>query len=381
MGQRILYIQYTNPAGYPPLEHSSRLLVDIGWKVLFLGTGAAGAAALTFPPHEHIAVRRLAHCHAGWRQKAHYLLFVLWVIHWMLRWRPQWIYASDLLSTPAALLLSYWPGLKVLYHEHDSPTELRASRFNRFCLWCRQHLATRARMCVLPNRERAEWFRKDTNCQQPVLTVWNCPSIEEVKQPRPPAARHLLIAYYHGNVSPDLLPATLFEALAMLDGRVELRVVGYETNGYQGYLNQLKKLAQDLKIRQYVTFLPARPRHELLQVARACDVGLALVPVNSPNLNLRFLAGASNKPFDYMASGLALLISDLPDWRQMYVQPGYGLTCNRMSAESIAAAFRWLLENPVEARQMGERGRQRIAAEWNYETQFRPVLAQLSQTT
>jgi len=24
--KRILYIQYTNPAGYPPLEHSSRIL-------------------------------------------------------------------------------------------------------------------------------------------------------------------------------------------------------------------------------------------------------------------------------------------------------------------------------------------------------------------
>jgi hypothetical protein len=27
---------------------------------------------------------------------------------------------------------------------------------------------------------------------------------------------------------------------------------------------------------------------------------------------------------------------------------------------------------------MGERGRRRIAAEWNYETQFAPVLAHLS---
>lgn len=37
---RILYIQYTNPAGYPPLEHSSRILAQADWEVLFLGTGA-----------------------------------------------------------------------------------------------------------------------------------------------------------------------------------------------------------------------------------------------------------------------------------------------------------------------------------------------------
>lgn len=57
--KRILYIQYTNPAGYPPLEHSSRILADAGWQVLFLGTGALGAAALRFPPHSNVRVRLL----------------------------------------------------------------------------------------------------------------------------------------------------------------------------------------------------------------------------------------------------------------------------------------------------------------------------------
>ena len=37
--RRILYIQFTDPAVYPPLEHSSRLLADRGWEVLILGTG------------------------------------------------------------------------------------------------------------------------------------------------------------------------------------------------------------------------------------------------------------------------------------------------------------------------------------------------------
>jgi hypothetical protein len=29
--KRVLYLQYTNPAGYPPLEHSSGILADSGW--------------------------------------------------------------------------------------------------------------------------------------------------------------------------------------------------------------------------------------------------------------------------------------------------------------------------------------------------------------
>ena len=42
--RRILYVQYTTPAGYPPLEHSSRILADRGWEVQFLGSGASGDA-------------------------------------------------------------------------------------------------------------------------------------------------------------------------------------------------------------------------------------------------------------------------------------------------------------------------------------------------
>ena len=34
MNRSVLYLQYTSPANYPPLEHSSRILADAGWQVL-----------------------------------------------------------------------------------------------------------------------------------------------------------------------------------------------------------------------------------------------------------------------------------------------------------------------------------------------------------
>ena len=47
-------------------------------------------------------------------------------------------------------------------------------------------------------------------------------------------------------------------------------------------------------------------------------------------------------------------------------------------AASIAAAVRELCADPARARQMGESGRARVLAEWNYEAQFAPVLSVLS---
>jgi glycosyltransferase involved in cell wall biosynthesis len=86
---------------------------------------------------------------------------------------------------------------------------------------------------------------------------------------------------------------------------------------------------------------------------------------------------SSNKPFDYLACGVVPLVSDLPAWRETYVESGYGLACDPADPASIAEAVGGLLAHPARMREMGERGRQRIVEEWNYERQFAPVLERI----
>ena len=101
------------------------------------------------------------------------------------------------------------------------------------------------------------------------------------------------------------------------------------------------------------------------------------MPRHSSDLNLAHMTGASNKPFDYMAAGLALLVSDRPDWRDMFVAPGYARACDPTDPASIAAALTWFLDHPAERRAMGASGRAKIAAEWNYDSAFAPVMSAL----
>jgi glycosyltransferase involved in cell wall biosynthesis len=381
--RRILFIQYTNPAAYPPLEHSSRIFANKGWQVLFLGTGSLGADSLRFKPHDHIKVRQMPYAHAGWRQKLHYARFLLWALWWTLRWKPDWTYASDLLSCPAAVLLSLLSGARVIYHEHDSPTSSRASIFQKISFAARHRLAHRAKICVLPNQGRAERFvleanKSVSNGHQSPLVVWNCPSVEEVAPPRSPHDGGDLWVLYHGSIVPSRLPLSVLEALAVLPERVKLRVIGYETIGHLGYVNKLRETGRRLGVGDRVEFLGTlSERNDLLSWCRKCDIGLALMPKESKDVNEQTMAGASNKPFDYLSCGLALLVSDLPDWRTMYAETGLGLTCNPDDSDSIANALRWFLARPVEMRSMGERGQRKIAAEWNYEAKFRPILERI----
>jgi glycosyltransferase involved in cell wall biosynthesis len=112
------------------------------------------------------------------------------------------------------------------------------------------------------------------------------------------------------------------------------------------------------------------PRAALLEETRKASVGLALMPTDSSNENFRNMVGASNKPFDYLACAVPLLISDLADWRATFVDAGFGLACDPNEAKSIARSLRWFLENKSAGRLMGELGRRRILSDWNYENCF-----------
>ena len=382
---RIAYIQYTNPAGYPSLEHSSRLLADNGWKVLFLGTGIDGVESLRFPSNPNITVRQLSTCPPGWRLKMHYAWFTFWSSFWTLCSGCSWVYASDPLACPAGSLLSLMPWIRVVYHEHDSPTVNSPangdpSRFMRFVLWTRRALSSRAALCVLPNEQRGKQFASDTGRETGVVCIWNCPMKSEVSPARSSLNGGDLWVLYHGSLVPSRLPKTVLEALALLPEQVKLCAIGYETAGHKGYLEQLRSLAATLGISHRVEFAGTVPtRDELFARCRQTDIGLAFMPEKSHDINEQAMTGASNKPFDYLACGLALLVSDLPDWRALYVDNGHALAVDPTDPASIATAVRWLLEHPVELRAMGERGRQRILQEWNYEQQFAPVLQRLTK--
>lgn len=375
--QRILYVQFTNPAAYPPLEHSSQLLAGLDWQVLFLGTGALGADSLSFPIHPGIEVRRIPYQNRGWRQKFAYITYMIWVVGQALRWRPTWIYASDLFACPVTLLLTYIPGMKVIYHEHDSPSNEELSSLMRWLKWTRTRLAHRSVLCIVPNQRRADLFQSELQLPQRPLVIWNCPRRQEAEQETNRESR-LMRVLYNGSIVPSRLPLTVFEALSVLPADIRLRVVGYETIGAKGYVSRLKRYAEEIGISDRVEFVgTVATRRELTELSSMSDVGLSLFPLDGSDWNEHTMVGASNKPFGYLASGLPLLVSDLVEWKETFVEPGYGLACDPADAQSIAGALRWYWDHPAKRRAMGSAGRERVLSSWNYETQFIPVLQAL----
>ena len=196
----VVYIQYTNPAAYPPLEHSSQILAKMGYDVVFLGAFAFSADNLTMVRNPAIRIRRLPNFGDGALLKLNYLIFVMWCVFLCLWNRPQWVYASDLLSCLPATLARRLCRARVLYHEHDTPNLASfATRFARYLGAARLDLARSADLCILPQAERLRAFKVETGRERAVdVRV----ELSDARRGRPGShasprgrARHLLLSW------------------------------------------------------------------------------------------------------------------------------------------------------------------------------------------
>ena len=369
---RVLYVQYTNPGAYPPLVRGATLLAESGADVRMLGTRVRDTDALDVRTSKGIAVRLMNEPAEGWRLKAHYGRFGAWVVREAAAWKPDWIYASDLLSTPIALAAATLTRGRVVYHEHDAPAAARPNWIIKRCLNARARLLRTANIVVAPNAQRSARLSTLAGGRH-VFTVWNCPR-------RPPAKPHRTRALdsvrtvFCGSINSERLPLAVVDALARAGTPVTLDVAGYETVGSRGYVAALAAHARNLGVEQRVRFLGTVSEDDWSGVFEQCDIGLALMPMASSDENMRHMAGASNKPFDYLSCGVAPLVSDLPEWRRTFVEPGYALVCNPSQVESIAAAFEWAAAHRAAVREIAMRGWDRLRLDWNYESQFAPVL-------
>ena len=377
MIRRILYVQFTDPAAYPPIEHSSILLANRGWEVLILGVGATRSPIIQQSGHGRLHVRSVRLVAPGWGQKLQYIFFYFWTLYWVWRWKPQWIYASDPLVCPLVYWIRKLISVNIVYHEHDSPDlNIAQTWFMKQVFNYRKKIANYSELCVLPQQARLLKFIETTGRARPTFCVWNCPRLEEIQDINASEA-HGLIIYYHGNISSALLPENLIVAASRFKGSIRVQAAGYEAPGSPGHLQRLTTLATNHGMINGLEYLGAMPRSELFFCASKADIGICLMPKYSDNFNLSHMAGASNKVFDYMACGLPVLVSDLPEWVSTFVKPGYGRACNPHDPNSIEAQLRWFLDHPEERREMGRRGQEKIRKAWNYESVFSGVLGEL----
>ncbi|MZP29500.1 glycosyltransferase [Heliobacterium undosum] len=141
---------------------------------------------------------------------------------------------------------------------------------------------------------------------------------------------------YHGGYLPGRGLEVVLEAAERLRGME----IDFYFRGY-GPLEQSMKAFIERNALPRVHMLPAIKMKELVREARHFDVGIVPYLPNCRNSELAL----PNKLFEYMAAGLAVVSSDLPEIRRIHSQAAFGLLYRAGSPDSLAEALKSLCED------------------------------------
>ena len=118
------------------------------------------------------------------------------------------------------------------------------------------------------------------------------------------------------------------------------------------------------KLEENVEFISWLPYNEMLHYVAISKVGLAL---HQPISRYHMLGkGNGRKFFTYMQFGIPIVAPEFGELAQVVRDERCGLLIDTTDAREIADAITYLLENPEDAKTIGERGKKAIREKYNW---------------
>jgi glycosyltransferase involved in cell wall biosynthesis len=108
------------------------------------------------------------------------------------------------------------------------------------------------------------------------------------------------------------------------------------------------------------------------QVKKELETSMAGLVVLEPRVN--YIDSLPIKMFEYMATGLPVIASNFPLWKEIIEGNECGFSVDPLNVKGISSAIQWILDNPEKAREMGENGRRAIKTKFNWETESKKLI-------
>ena len=261
-------------------------------------------------------------------------------------------------------------GKKFLFDHHDANPELYEAKFGRrgflwkVMVWVEKLTFRTADVSIATNESyRRIALTRGGMDPDKVFVVRSGPSLERMKiqksDERLKQGRKFLVGYVGVMGKQEGIDLLLQSVAHLVKQRqdVHFALVGGGTS-----LEEMKALARELGVADYVTFTGRAPDAELLAVLNTADVC-----VNPDVANEMNDISTMNKIMEYMALGKPIVQFDLTEGR--YSAQDASLYAKRNDPADFACKIIELVDDPARRERMGEYGRRRVldTLEWRHE--------------
>jgi glycosyltransferase involved in cell wall biosynthesis len=266
------------------------------------------------------------------------IAFLFWFIGGIVRERPDIVHAHDAAMLLPGALSARLTGARLVYDSHELAASVpyRERAWQWFVRTLERTLVPRCAAVITVSDGIAARLMERYRLPVRPTVVRNVSALERRGQGQ--LRRRLginggtFLVLHQGAPAPDRGCDVLVDATASVDG-VHLAFLG---DPEPGYAQELSERIRERQVADRVSMLPSVPLNELLANTAEADVGVTLLQDTCESHRLAL----PNKLFEYIAAGVPVIASELPEAEQLVSSYEIGWCVTPDEPDSVAAAIR-----------------------------------------
>jgi len=280
-----------------------------------------------------------------------YMFFNIRLLAYLLFHKYDLLVSNDLDTLLPNFIVSKLKRIPLVYDSHEYFTGVPEIQSKPFVKWVwmsiEKVIFPRLRNVITVSDPIAVLYKKLHNVEPLVVRNLSKNADEILPFPRKEIdvpENSLLVIIQGMGINIDKGAEELIETINLTEG-VSLMVVGSGD-----IVPLLKQRVSELKIDHKVKFINGVPWETLMKYTKTADAGMCL----EKNTNLNYRYSLPNKLFDYIAAGVPVIASDLPETHKILDENNCGIIINTVTPENISKALLTLKDNPSKLLELRE---------------------------
>jgi hypothetical protein len=368
---------YIDPDFYPPTINAILNLAEQFQEVIVISRNNT-PGDYAYPSNVHLkkigkscSVREMEK-QPVWIKVGSFLNFLFCLLHYTRSSKTSLVVLYDSIALYGFYLvknLSKYTHKKIWYHNHDMPDKVLRNQFSVGGL-AAKYEATGMKFIdffSLPSKDRLDSY-PEIKSGITVFIIPNYPSLKVYNsQPATKKEDGVIRIIFQGFIGLGLCLEKFIELLPeKINGKtLQLILKGSVKEEYKTFLNGF---AEKLSVTGKLSWIPIGPYFELIEVTSSCDIGIG-INMNTDTIS-KTLGTASNKIYEYAASGLPVILFDNTQYRK-YLDKYEWAFFTDGSLNSLKENIELISKNLPH---LAKEARLDFEQDLNFETNFQPAL-------